>query len=46
MYRSEPERWRAAASAALAEPDEARASPERTRKTQRRINMLEPDVER
>ena len=37
MYPSELERWRASATQALAEPEEVRASPQQTRRDQRRI---------
>jgi transposase len=46
VYPSELEKWREAASAALAEPEEARASPQQTREDQRRIKTLEREVKR
>jgi transposase len=46
LYPSELERWREAAAAALADPEEARASPEQTREAQRRIQALEREVRR
>jgi transposase len=46
LYPSELERWRDAAAAALAEPEEVRASPQQTRRVQRRIKELEREVRR
>ena len=46
VYPSELQRWRAAATAALAEPEEARASPQQTRESQRRIKALERELKR
>jgi len=40
VYPSELQRWREAATAALAEPEEARATPQKTREDQRRIKTL------
>jgi hypothetical protein len=38
--------WRQAATAALAEPEEARASPQQTRQDRRRIKDLERELRR
>jgi hypothetical protein len=46
VYPSELERWRESAAAALAEPEEARASPQKTRRDQRRIRDLERELKR
>lgn len=46
LYPQDLERWRASATAALAEPDEARASPQQTRKAHKRIKALEREVQR
>jgi len=46
VYPSELQRWRTAATAALAEPEEARASPQQTREAQRRIKGLERELRR
>ena len=46
VYPSELQRWREAAIAALAEPEEARATPQKTREDQRRIKTLEREVKR
>jgi transposase len=46
VYPSELQRWRTAATAALAEPEEARASPQQTRESQRRIKGLERELRR
>jgi len=46
VYPSELERWRQSAMAGLAEPEEARASPQQTREAQRRIKALEREVKR
>ena len=44
MYRVELDQWLASATAALAEPEEARASPQSTRQDRKRINELERDL--
>ena len=46
VYPSELESWRQSATAALAEPEEARASPQQTRQHQRRIKELERQLTR
>ena len=46
VYPSELESWRQSATAALAEPEEARASPQQTRQDQRRIKELERQLTR
>ena len=46
MFPAELEKWRQSATAALAAPEEIRASPQQTRKTQRRIHELEREVGR
>ena len=46
IFPSELERWRASAVAALAEPEEARASPQATRRDHRRIKELERQLQR
>lgn len=46
VYPSELEKWRSSATAALAEPEEARASPQQTRQDQRRIKELERELKR
>jgi len=46
LYPAELERWRQGATAALAEPEEARASPQQTRQSQRRIKALERELKR
>ena len=46
LFPSELERWRASATAALAEPEEARASPQQTRRDHRRIQELERQLRR
>lgn len=46
VYPSELARWRQSAAAALAEPDEAPASAQQTRKDKRRIKELEREVKR
>lgn len=46
LYPSELEKWRTEAVAALAEPGEARATPQQTRKDRRRIKELERDLKR
>lgn len=44
MFPTELEKWRASATAALAEPEEARASPQATRQDRKRIKELERDL--
>jgi transposase len=44
MYPAELDKWRASATAALAEPEEARASPQATRQDRKRIKELERDL--
>ena len=44
VYPAELEKWRGSATAALAEPEEARASPQQTRQDRRRIKELERDL--
>ena len=44
VYPAELDKWRASATAALAEPEEARASPQATRQDKRRIKELERDL--
>ena len=44
MYPLELDKWRASATAALAEPEEARASPQATRQDRKRIKELERDL--
>lgn len=46
MYPAELDKWRASATAALAEPEEARASPQATRQDRKRIKELERDLRR
>ncbi len=46
VYRAELDKWRASATAALAEPEEARASPQATRADRKRIKELERDLQR
>jgi hypothetical protein len=46
LYPSELEGWRSAAVAALAAPEEARATPQQTRQDKRRIQELEREVKR
>jgi hypothetical protein len=46
VFPSELERWRASAAAALAEPEEARASPQETRRDRQRIKELERQLRR
>ena len=46
VYPSELARWRAGAIAALAEPEEARATPQQTREDRRRIKGLERELKR
>jgi hypothetical protein len=44
VYPGELEKWRASCTQALAEPEEARASPQATRADRRRIRELEREV--
>jgi len=44
VYPAELDKWRASCTAALAEPEEARASPQATRQDRRRIKELERDL--
>ena len=44
VYPAELDKWRASATAALAEPKEARASPQATRAASKRIKELERDL--
>ncbi len=46
LYPSELEQWREGAVAALAEPEEARASPQQTRQAKKRIKELERELKR
>ena len=46
VYPQELTAWRAAATQALAEPEEARASPLQTRQDRRRIKDLERELRR
>ena len=46
LYLSELETWRQGATAALAEPEEARASPQQTRQAKKRIKELERELKR
>jgi len=46
LYLSELETWRQGATAALAEPEEARASPQQTRHAKKRIKELERELKR
>lgn len=46
VYRADLDKWRASATAALAEPEEARASPQATRADRKRIKELERDLQR
>lgn len=46
VYPQELERWRQAATQALAEPEEARASPQQTKQDRRRIKELERELQR
>ena len=46
LYPSELEKWRQGATAALAEPEEARASPQQTRQAKKRIKELERELKR
>ena len=44
VFPAELDKWRASATAALAEPEEARASPQSTRHDRKRIKALERDL--
>ncbi len=44
VYPTELDKWRASATAALAEPEEARASPQVTRQDKKRIKELEREL--
>jgi hypothetical protein len=44
VYPAELDKWRANCTAALAEPEEARASPQATRADRKRIKELERDL--
>ena len=44
VYPSELDKWRASCTAALASPEEARASPQATRQDRKRIKELERDL--
>ena len=44
VYPGELDQWRTSAAAALAEPEEARASPQATRQDKKRIKELERDL--
>ncbi len=44
VYPAELERWRQSATTALAEPEEARASPQATRQDKKRIKELEREL--
>lgn len=46
LYPSELEKWRQGATAALAEPEETRASPQQTRQAKKRIKELERELKR
>ncbi len=46
VYPAELDKWRASATTALAEPEEARASPQATRQDKKRIKELERDLAR
>lgn len=46
VYPAELDKWRASATDALAEPEEARASPQATRQDRKRIKELERDLRR
>lgn len=46
LYPSELETWRQGATAALAEPEEARASPQQTRQANKRIKELVRELRR
>ena len=44
VYLAELDKWRTSATAALAEPEEARASPQATRQDKKRIKELEREL--
>ena len=44
VYPAELDKWRSSATAALAEPEEARASPQATRQDKKRIKVLEREL--
>lgn len=44
VYPAELDKWRSSATAALAEPEEARASPQATRQDRKRIKELEREL--
>ena len=44
MYPAELDQWRSSATAALAAPEEARASPQATRQDRKRIKELEREL--
>jgi len=46
VYPQELEQWRQSATHALAEPEEARASPQQTKHDRRRIKELERELRR
>jgi transposase len=46
VYPQELERWRQAATQALADPEEVRASPQQTKQDRRRIQELERELRR
>ena len=46
VYPQELAKWRAAATEALADPEDARATPQQTRQDRRRIKELERDLRR
>ena len=46
VYPQQLAQWRQAAAAALAEPEEARASPQQTKQDRRRIKELERELNR
>jgi hypothetical protein len=46
VFPAELDKWRTSATAALAEPEEARASPQATRQDKKRIKELERDLMR
>jgi hypothetical protein len=46
VYPAELDKWRSSCTAALAEPEEARATPQATRQDRKRIKELERDLQR
>jgi DNA-binding transcriptional MerR regulator len=46
VYPQQLQQWRSSATQALAEPDEARASPQQTQRDRRRIKELERELRR